>query len=192
MNTIVNILAKAAVLLVILFCIFFIIYPHACQNLSMGRMEPDAKGSDAPASLQLSSAAGREADKKAPIAIEEEEDDMAGEEGASVEGIKDTNTMQSPKAMEGVYVTDNPFESLDTSEMTQDEYDYLVIQRYAALEERYLALHPNDKDSAVAIAAEVMKEAALDEADWQEILAKATENNWFDKARKELKAKAKK
>lgn len=154
MNTFVNILARAALLILILFCVFFIIYPHACQNFSMGHWEPDVPHEQAPPAVNLVTPAAREA----------------------AAGNMD------------IYVSDNPFATLNTEGMTQDEYDYMVVQRYVELEARYSAKHPNDKDSSVVIAGEVMREAGLEEEDWQEILAKATANNWFAIARRELAA----
>ncbi len=195
MNTIVNVIAKAVILLIILFCIFFIIYPHACNNIATGKIEPDVIIQDPLAQGPLT-----------PAAIKNEQalkaETAASTETKKVEGVVDTNTIQdaskkvepaapvapADKSMAGIFLDDNPFAKINTTAMTQDEFDYLVIERYVTLEDRYLAKHPNDKDASTVIAKQVMADAGITETDWQEILTKATEKGWFERARSALKA----
>lgn len=155
-----GLLAKTLALVAGLLCVFFIIYPQSCKNFVLQLEAPDIKG-------------GEEVESKLALAPTKKEISSDKEAG-----------QYRIASFEGVYIDDNPFPRL--RDLPREDFEYLVVKRYVTLEDRYLAFHPNDKDAAQAIGEQVMLDAAISEPDWDEIMIKAVEKGWFDKARQEL------
>ncbi len=168
----VKILLKAAVLLFIVFSIYFIVNPAACSNMLAGRERvAPADGTEerwrspmAEEEQTLSPAASGSEDAAAP------QDEMYPYDG---QGVFDTNTMKE-EAPAPVY--------------SQADIDYAVASRYVELEREYALNHPVGKDTSREIAFIVMDDFEMSPAEWESFLSRATAANLFDRVRHEQAA----
>ncbi|MGB2578569.1 ADP-heptose:LPS heptosyltransferase [Elusimicrobium simillimum] len=183
-NSFLIMIMKAAILVIIILCIFFIVYPHACDNMMTGNMADDPSITDinrhvSPAKLEPKPAPAPPAMTPAPKDGGEPQPqvDENGQyiyvhpegEGKTVTIPQDTLSDQE--------------ELIKRQQAEQDAFDFDVIKRYVEVEKEYLASHPNDRNTANIVTAKVMQEKQLTAEDWQEIVLKANERGWFKELR---------
>ncbi len=176
----VKILLKAAVLLFIVFSIYFIVHPSACSNLLAGRESvsleeaqrlglPHPMAEPGP-TLSPSSQPGGKPVSAASAA------GATTEDGAYApypeQGVFDTNTMKETPAAAPAF--------------SQQEIDFAIASRYVELEREYAAQHAVGQDASREIAYIVMDDFEMSPAEWESFLSRATASDLFNKVRKEL------
>lgn len=170
----VKILIKAAVLLFIVFSIYFIVHPAACSNMMSGR-----EGAAPAEGRTQSEAAPAEQGQTLSGSFEDGHTDVSSgtitEDGAYVpydaHGVFDTNTLK---------------EQSGQPEYSQQDIDYAIASRYVELEREYAKNHPVGKDSSREISYMVMDDFEMSPAEWDGFLSRATVSDLFAKVRRDL------
>lgn len=159
----IKILVKSLLLVGIILSIYFIVNPSACSNLIAGRVVN-------PTENDLSYPSG---DKQHGEILVPQGDSALHQDSADQAGIYDTNTMQENAKPE--------------NQISQEETDYAIANRYVELEREYVAKGQDTKDSAREIAYIVMDDFEMTPKEWEAFLQRATEANLFEKIREENK-----
>ena len=159
----IKILIKALLLVFIILSIYFIVNPSACSNLIAGRVVN-------PTEDELTYPADNS--KKSEVLVPQG-DSALHEDTAQEAGIYDTNTMQENR---------NP-----QNQISQEETDYAIANRYVELEREYIEKGKDPKESAKDIAYTVMDDFEMTPKEWDAFLQRATEANLFEKIREENK-----
>ena len=158
----IKILIKSILLVCIILSIYFIVNPSACSNLIAGRVVNPLEEDEVPAELP------RQGNVLVP------QGDSALQQGTAPEaGVYDTNTMQENR---------NP-----QNQISQEETDYAIANRYVELEREYTEKGKDPKESAKEIAYIVMDDFEMTPKEWDSFLQRATETNLFEKIREESK-----
>lgn len=163
--TVIKIFLKAAVLVLIILSIYFIVHPAACGNFLAGRITNPADTNPA-----VQTPAGDHGNVLSPSGdkpLRRMESSPAQEE--AVKGISDTNTLQE----------------FAPAKYTQQDIDLAVAMRYVELEREYSHNKEMGKESAKEIAYIVMDEFELTPEEWEAFLQRATADNLFDRVRAE-------
>ncbi len=155
----IKILLKAAVLLLIVLSVYFIVHPSACSNLIAGR----ETGGPSVANKALSSS------EENQVIVPAEADSLE-KESADVEGIIDTNTLA--EEAQQVY--------------SQEDIDYAIASRYVELEREYARTQPVGKDSSREISFVVMDDFEMSPAEWEGFISRATASDLFNKVRRKM------
>ncbi|MBQ7908304.1 MAG: hypothetical protein IJ311_02255 [Elusimicrobiaceae bacterium] len=156
----IKILLKAAVLLLIVLSVYFIVHPSACSNLLAGRE------TGGPSVAKDSASFSEENQVIVPS------DSNTAENGSpEVEGIIDTNTL-TEEENQIVY--------------SQEDIDYAIASRYVELEREYARTQPMGKDSSREIAFVVMDDFEMSPAEWESFIARATASDLFNKVRRKM------
>ena len=159
----IKILIKSFLLVFIILSIYFIVNPSACSNLLAGRVvNPTEDEVSAPSDSKLHG--GR---------LVPQGDSALQEDTAKEAGIYDTNTMQENNDAQ--------------NQISQDETDYAIANRYVELEREYAAKGLDTKESAKEIAYTVMDDFEMTPKAWDAFLQRATANNLLEKIREENK-----
>lgn len=160
-----KILLKTAVLLFIVFSIYFIVNPGACSNMMSGQ------GTASPA-------AGQSTNEQSPAAEQTETFSAGAGTGEEVvvepsaeEGLIDTNTL-TEEAAQPVY--------------SQADIDYAIASRYVELEREYSRNQPLGKDASREISFIVMDDFEMSPTEWEGFLQRATASDLFNKVRQEM------
>lgn len=172
----VKILLKAAVLLFIVFSIYFIVHPAACSNMMAGREAVPLSEAER---LGLQHPMAEPGQTFSSDGYEDHTDASSGtvtEDGAYApyndgQGLIDTNTMKE--------MTRQPVYS-------QQDIDYAIASRYVELEREYARHHTVGKDTSREISFIVMDDFEMSPAEWESFLSRATASDLFDKVRREL------
>jgi len=180
--TVIKILIKAAILVCIIFSIFFIVNPSACSNLVNGRVvnsveelptyAPKDKTHNellTPTGDNPLEAASAQPAPEKPTRTEPEK----------VAVVRDTNTA----------VADQTSTTDKANTFTQADIDYAIASRYVELENEYTAKKKDTKNAAKEISYIVMDDFELTPAEWEAFLQRATADNLFEKVRQQQNAK---
>lgn len=168
-----KILLKALILLLIVLSIYLIVHPTACSNLLAGRetVMPDDDGVIV--------------DWRHPMAEYDRTIDPAQprmqsiDEALQREGV---NTQkEEPK--------EEPAATSQAKTYSQEDIDYAIARRYVELEQEYAQKGKVGKDTSREISFIVMDDFEMTAAEWDSFLSRATANDLFAKARKELATK---
>ncbi|MDR0291478.1 MAG: hypothetical protein LBI01_01595 [Elusimicrobium sp.] len=194
------ILLKAAVLVLIVLCIFFIAYPHACINIIEGRQTEDQSIQDINKPLIQANRDTVPAPQPvvtAPVTVTPPSQTVTIPAPQPVTtqqtvitpatAVQTVQTQVTQTARDAQNTTNSALNSAIQQQQQlqaeQDVYDYNVIKRYVAVEKDYLQTHANDNASATAVTQQVMNEYQLNDQEWKEIISKANERGWFDALR---------
>ena len=158
----IKILVKSLLLVCIILSIYFIVNPSACSNLIAGRVvNPTEEDFPYPAD-----------DKKGELIVPQG-DSALHDDTAKEAGIYDTNTMQENRNGQ--------------NQISQEDTDYAIANRYVELEREYTEQGKDTKDSAREIAYIVMDDFEMTPKEWDAFLRRATESKLFEKIREENK-----
>ena len=158
----IKILVKALLLVCIILSIYFIVNPSACSNLIAGRVvNPTEDDFPYPS------------DEKKSELIVPQGDSALHKDTAKEAGIYDTNTMQENRA--------------NQEQISQEDTDYAIANRYVELEREYAEKGQDTKDSAREIAYIVMDDFEMTPKEWDAFLQRATQSNLFERIREENK-----
>lgn len=167
----VKILLKAAVLLFIVFSIYFIVHPAACSNMMTGR----------------ENAAPAEAQTQQPGAPAEQGQTLNASDGQDHTDVSSGTITEdgayNPQDMQGVFDTNTMKEQPAYS---QQDIDYAIASRYVELEREYARHHTMGKDTSREISFIVMDDFEMSPAEWEGFLSRATASDLFAKVRREL------
>ncbi len=159
-----KILLKAAVLLFIVFSIYFIVNPSACSNMMAGR---EVRSSDG----QNTQTQGTGSEQGETISSS----GTISEDGAYIpyteEGVFDTNTLQD-QTVQPIY--------------SQQDIDYAIASRYVELEREYAQNKTLGKDASREISFVVMDDFEMSPTEWESFLQRATASDLFNKVRQEM------
>ena len=173
----VKILLKTAILLFIIFSIYFIVNPSACSNFLAGRIT----NTDETEPTQTVPY-GQHGEMFAPTGdgplTKEQQPAPATTKPTEVKGIVDTNTLTEQAASQPQPV----------SQYSQADIDYAVASRYVELENEYARNKKVGKDTAKEISYIVMDDFELTQQEWESFLERATATNLFNKVRAEMSA----
>ncbi|ACC97758.1 hypothetical protein Emin_0194 [Elusimicrobium minutum Pei191] len=180
LNSLFIILIKTVILVTIVMCTFFIVYPNACQNYWSDNRTEDPSILDINKPLKPVNS-----DTKAMEDAMPSDDNFADSPAQTAPAKGDKNYIKvhepEPQAEPG----SDQEELIKKQQAEQDAFDYEVVKRYVAIEKEYLANHPNDKNASIVITAQVMQEAQITQEDWNEIILKGTDKGWFNELRKQ-------
>lgn len=163
----IKIFLKAAVLVLIILSIYFIVHPAACGNLLAGRITNPADTNPA-----VQTPAGDHGNVLSPAGDKPlRHMESAPEKQDAVKGVVDTNTLQDEEFVPAKY--------------TQQDMDMAIAMRYVELEREYSNDKEMSKEGAKEIAYIVMDEFELTPEEWDSFLQRATADNLFDRVRAE-------
>ena len=158
----IKILIKALLLVCIILSIYFIVNPSACSNLIAGRVvNPPEEDFRYPA----------EHNDQHKELLTPQGDSALHKDTAQEAGVYDTNTMQENRNAQ--------------NQISQEDADYAIANRYVELEREYTEQGKDTKDSAKEIAYIVMDDFEMTPKEWDAFLQRATESNLFEKIREE-------
>lgn len=159
-----KILLKAAVLLFIVFSIYFIVNPSACSNMMAGREVRSSGGQD----VQMQNTGSEQGQTISSSGT-------ISEDGAyipySEEGVFDTNTLNE-EASAPIY--------------SQQDIDYAIASRYVELEREYSQNGTLGKDASREISFIVMDDFEMSPTEWEGFLQRATASDLFNKVRQDM------
>lgn len=168
----VKIVLKTAVLIFVIFSIYFIVNPSACSNFLAGRV---TNQTELPVSGELP--AGEHGEMFTPVGdkplatVQRPGQAATSAKPQTVEGIVDTNTLTQ-----------------EEPQYSQEDIDYAIASRYVELENEYAKQNKVGKNVAKEISYMVMDDFELTQSEWEAFLARATASNLFDKIRTEQAA----
>lgn len=160
----IKILLKAAVLLFIVFSIYFIVNPSACSNMMSGQ--------------EVRSSSGQESQTQ----------DMSTEQGQTVSssGTISEDGAYIPYSEEGVFDTNTLNEQAAQPIYSQQDIDYAIASRYVELEREYGQNKTLGKDASREISFIVMDDFEMSPTEWESFLQRATASDLFNKVRQEM------
>jgi hypothetical protein len=169
-----KILIKTAILLFIIFSIYFIVNPSACSNFLAGRVT-NSDESEPTQTVPY----GQHGEMFAPTGDGPLPTDgqpaTTPAKPTEVKGIVDTNTLTEQQAAQQ-----------PTAQYSQDDIDYAIASRYVELENEYARKKKVGKDTAKEISYIVMDDFELTQQEWEAFLTRATASNLFNKVRTEM------
>ena len=168
----VKILLKTAILLFIIFSIYFIVNPSACSNFLAGRIT-NTDESEPTQTVPY----GQHGSMFAPTGdgpLKSEQPSSA--KPTEVKGIVDTNTLTEQAASQ----------PQPAAQYSQADIDYAIASRYVELENEYARNKKVGKDTAKEISYIVMDDFELTQQEWEAFLERATASNLFSKVRAEM------
>ena len=178
----IKILLKSAALVFIILSVYFIVHPSACSNFLAGRVAvPTA---DRPA---VEEPAGPHGTVLTPVGDEPLQPAQAHPEDELLGG-NGHDTLPEDEYLQPVEQTtpSQPGESLAATTYSQEEIDYAIARRYVELENEYIKAKKMGKDTVKEIAYIVMDDFEMTQQEWESFLQRATEENLFERIRKEI------
>ena len=171
-----KILIKTAILVFIVFSVYFIVNPSACSNLMLGRVvnstdkEPVVEAPSGDHSELFVPAGDRGTDQPATYSDASNQTDATAPDQTAV--ATDTRSSQP--------------EEIRNSSYSQEDIDYAIASRYVELENEYIQKNKINKDSAKEISYQVMDDFELTPQEWESFLQRATQTNLFNQIRAEM------
>lgn len=160
-----KILLKAAVLLFIVFSVYFIVNPVACSNMMSG---------------QQNAASSEAQDPQEGNGISE------NTETISSSGVISQDGAFVPYTPEGVIDTNTLLEQEPQPVYSQEDIDYAIASRYVELEREYARNKTVGKDASREISYVVMDDFEMSPTEWEGFLQRATASDLFNKVRQEM------
>ena len=183
----IKILFKAAILVLIILTIYFIVNPSACSNLINGRVVNSTE--------QLPTFVPEEQSHKellTPQGDKGTETTQATEQESATANAQQ-NTAQETPVVTGTNTSTGTESAPQQDEagktFTQADIDYAIASRYVELENEYLAKKKDTKNAAKEISYIVMDDFELTPAEWEAFLQRATVDNLFEKVRQQQAVK---
>jgi len=179
----IKILFKAAILVLIILTIYFIVNPSACSNLMSGRVvnSREELPTFVPNETTHKELLTPQGDKGIETSKTETQEPAVTDTQIPQEQVTpvvtDTNTVAENQPAAEQTPSDKTF--------TQADIDYAIASRYVELENEYLAKKKDTKNAAKEISYIVMDDFELTPAEWEAFLQRATVDNLFEKVRQQ-------
>ena len=180
-----KILLKTAILLFIIFSIYFIVNPSACSNFLAGRI---TNTEDSVPTQEVPYGQHGEIFKPTgdgPLTPQAKPEDTSAKP-AEVKGVVDTNTLTEQQPAQPTRPAASSQPTQPVSQYSQDDIDYAIASRYVELENEYARKKKVGKDTAKEISYIVMDDFELTQQEWEAFLERATASDLFTKVRAEM------
>ncbi len=164
-----KILAKAAVLILIVLSVYFIVHPQACSNMLAGRQTRQGAPSN---------------DNELTHPMSEPQPSITDK---SQQGILDRDELfNKPAEQEPTQPSTTTSAQPVQPSFSQEDIDYAVASRYVELEREYTRTKPLTQEASSELSYMVMDDFGMSPAEWQSFMARATASGLFEKARRDL------